>query len=73
MDSLNAFLIRHLLAPTAYRGLAGVLTVVFAAIVACEIRTMGMGLHRSDGRNVGIADPVLLQIMHLIEAALPIL
>jgi len=64
MSRLDALMIRHLLMP-AKSGLGAVL----GAIAACEVRTMGMGLGRSDGRNAGALDPVLL---HLANAILPI-
>lgn len=49
----------EILLPTARSGAPG---LVLAAIAACEVRTMGMGLHRSDGRNAGIFDGVLLPL-----------
>ncbi|WP_224815913.1 hypothetical protein [Hasllibacter sp. MH4015] len=66
-------MIRQLFAPLPRRGLLGIVTFVAAAIAACEVRTMGMGLHRSDGRNAGIADPALVQLGQMVEALLPIL
>ncbi len=72
METLDNLMIRHLIAPIPRRGMAGIALTLAAAIVACEVRTMGMGLQRSDGRNAGIADPVLLQIAHLVEAALSV-
>lgn len=72
MTHLDALMIRHLLAPVPHRGMTGIPLTLAAMIVACEVRTMGMGLQRSDGRNAGIADPVLLQIAHLFEAVLSV-
>ncbi len=73
MDTLNFLMIRHLFAPTLRCGPTGVFTSIAAAIAACEARTMGMGLHRSDGRNAGLFDSTLVQIGQMVEAALPIL
>ncbi len=73
MQTLDAFMIRHLFVPASRRGIVGVVVLVAAAIAACEVRTMGMGLQRSDGRNAGIADPLLLQMAQLAEALLPVL
>ncbi|MBF9042823.1 hypothetical protein HKCCE4037_05770 [Rhodobacterales bacterium HKCCE4037] len=73
MTTLDALMIRHLFLPVRRRGMIGIVLVLAAAIAACEVRTMGMGLQRSDGRNAGIADPLLLQLAHLAEAILPVL
>lgn len=70
MQTLNTILIRHLMLPPHRRGVLGALTVLAAAIAACELRTMGMGLQRSDGRNAGLAEALFLQ---LAQALLPIL
>ena len=73
METLDNLMIKHLFVPAHRRGLVGVVLFIAAAIAACEVRTMGMGLQRSDGRNAGIADPLLLQIAQLAEALLPVL
>lgn len=76
MTRIDALMIRTLLAPRApvpNRGVAGVILTLAAAIAACEVRTSGMGLHRSDGRTAGIVDPVLLQIAQVVEVMLLVL
>lgn len=73
METLDQLLIRHLFVPARRDGAGGFAALIGAAIAACEVRTMGMGLQRSDGRNAGIADPVLLQIAQLVELLLPVL
>ena len=44
--------------------------LILAAIAACEIRTLGMGLQRSDGRNAGIADGALLPAFMYVDLAM---
>ena len=67
MQSLDTLLIRHLLLPPKRRGTFGVFAFLAAAIAACELRTMGMGLQRSDGRKAGIAEAL---VVHLAQVAL---
>ncbi|MEX3014271.1 hypothetical protein [Gymnodinialimonas hymeniacidonis] len=70
MQTLDTLMIRHLLLPAKRRGLLGLVVMIAAAIAACEVRTMGMGLQRSDGRNAGIADALIVQ---LAQVLLPVL
>ena len=73
MTTLDTLMIRHLFLPAKRGGLLGVLVVVAAAIAACEVRTMGMGLQRSDGRNAGIVDAALVRIAQWAQVLLPVL
>lgn len=73
MTRLDRILLRTLVVPVPQPGARGLALALVAAIVACEVRTMGMGLHRSDGRNASIADPVLLWAGRMLETVLPIL
>jgi hypothetical protein len=66
MQSLDTMMIRHLLLPPKRRGTFGVFAYLAAAIAACELRTMGMGLQRSDGRNAGLAEALIVQLAQLV-------